>query len=113
QDAAELTRGATFDAALFSLSYSVIPASRTAAHRAWDLLRPGGRLVVMDAGVPDSALGRILDPVARLLVKLAPGDPYSRPWEDLRLGQALEVVARLAELDALALYVPDSKPLAL
>jgi len=83
QDAAELTRGETFDAALFSLSYSVIPASRTAAHRAWDLLRPGGRLVVMDAGVPDSALGRILDPVARLLVKLAPGDPYSRPWEDL------------------------------
>lgn len=28
-------------------------------------------------------LGRILGPVARVLVSIAPGDPYSRPWEDL------------------------------
>jgi ubiquinone/menaquinone biosynthesis C-methylase UbiE len=84
QDAAELRTDVMFDAVLFSLSYSVIPASRIAALRAWDRLKPGGRLVVMDAGIPDTALGRILDPFARLLVKLAPGDPYARPWEDLR-----------------------------
>jgi hypothetical protein len=32
---------------------------------------------------PDNLLGRALGPIARLLVKLAPGDPYSDPWSDL------------------------------
>jgi hypothetical protein len=38
----------------------------------------------MDAGLTRTRLRRILDPIARLLVKLGPGDPYARPWEDLR-----------------------------
>jgi ubiquinone/menaquinone biosynthesis C-methylase UbiE len=60
QDAAQLSVEADLDGVLFSLSYSV-----------------------MDAGLPETMLGRILRPAARALINLAPGDPYSRPWEDL------------------------------
>jgi hypothetical protein len=49
----------------------------------WRLLQAGGHVVVMDAGLPDTLLGRILRPAGRVLVSIAPGDPYSRPWEDL------------------------------
>lgn len=68
---------------LFSLSYSVLPERRPALEAAWHRLAAGGRLVVMDAGLPDTRLGRILKPAGRVLVSIAPGDPYSRPWEDL------------------------------
>jgi demethylmenaquinone methyltransferase/2-methoxy-6-polyprenyl-1,4-benzoquinol methylase len=83
QDAAHMELGRSVDAVLFSLSYSVIPQPREALARAWAGLRPGGRVVVMDAGLTTTRLRPILDPVARLLVRLGPGDPYSRPWEDL------------------------------
>jgi ubiquinone/menaquinone biosynthesis C-methylase UbiE len=83
QDAALLQVDTDLDAVLFSLSYSVLPEPRPALARAWERLRPGSRVVVMDVGLTDSRLHRLLDPVARLLVKLGPGDPYSRPWDDL------------------------------
>jgi ubiquinone/menaquinone biosynthesis C-methylase UbiE len=83
QDAAQLQVDRELDAVLFSLSYSVLPEPRPALARAWERMRPESRVVVMDAGLPDTRLGRLLAPVARLLVKLAPGDPYSRPWDDL------------------------------
>lgn len=70
--------------AYFSLSYSVIPDRDGALHRALEALRPGGLLAVMDAGIPDSRLGQILGRPAELVAALFPGDPYSRPWEDLR-----------------------------
>jgi ubiquinone/menaquinone biosynthesis C-methylase UbiE len=82
-DAARLSIEAELNGVLFSLSYSVLPDRRTALEAAWRQVQAGGRLVVMDAGLPDTLLGRILRPVARLLVNIAPGDPYSRPWEDL------------------------------
>jgi ubiquinone/menaquinone biosynthesis C-methylase UbiE len=72
-----------FDAVLFSLSYSVLPEPVPAAETAWDRLRPGGRLVLMDLGLRRNWLGRLLAPVAGLLFRLAPGDPDSRPWDDL------------------------------
>ena len=71
------------DAVLFSLSYSVIPEPGPALARAWKLLRPSSRLVVMDMGLTDPRHRRALGLIARLLAKLAPGDPYSRPWDDL------------------------------
>jgi hypothetical protein len=37
----------------------------------------------MDMGLTDLRLRRALGLIARLLAKLAPGDPYSRPWDDL------------------------------
>jgi ubiquinone/menaquinone biosynthesis C-methylase UbiE len=93
-----------FDAVLFSLSYSAMPADvRPAAlDRAWDRLRPGGRLVILDGGVARSRLRPIISPIARQLVKLGPGDPDTRPWDDLaRLG---EVTIEPALLDIYFVY---------
>lgn len=83
EDASRLNVQDDVDCVLFSLSYSVLPERRPAIEAAWRRLRAGGRLVVMDVGLPDTLLGRILKPAGRVLVAIAPGDPYSRPWEDL------------------------------
>jgi cytochrome P450/SAM-dependent methyltransferase len=84
QDAAQLQLDRPdVDAVLFSLSYSVIPEPGSALARAWKLLRPSARLVVMDMGLTDPRHRRAFGLIARLLEKLAPGDPYSRPWDDL------------------------------
>jgi ubiquinone/menaquinone biosynthesis C-methylase UbiE len=83
QDAAQLELDRDVDAVLFSLSYSAMPEPRQALARAWERLRPGGRLAVMDAGLTQTRLRPLLDPIARLLIRLGPGNPYSRPWEDL------------------------------
>jgi cytochrome P450/SAM-dependent methyltransferase len=84
QDATQLQLdGPDVDAVLFSLSYSVIPEPGPALARAWKLLHPAARLVVMDMGLTDPRHRRALGLIARLLEKLAPGDPYSRPWDDL------------------------------
>jgi phosphatidylethanolamine/phosphatidyl-N-methylethanolamine N-methyltransferase len=83
QDAAQLELDGDVDAVLFSLSYSAMPEPRRALARAWAYLRPGGRLAVMDAGLTQTRLRPLLAPVARLLIRLGPGNPYSRPWEDL------------------------------
>ena len=83
QDAAELTLPSQVDAALFSLSYSVLPDRETVLQKTWEALRPDGRLVIMDAGLPASPLGRLLGPVGEAIATIFPGDPYSQPWEDL------------------------------
>jgi ubiquinone/menaquinone biosynthesis C-methylase UbiE len=83
QDATQLQLDRDLDGVLFSLSYSALPEPRPALARAWERLRPSGRVVVMDLGLTEGGLGRLLDPIARLLVKLAPGDAYSDPWSDL------------------------------
>jgi ubiquinone/menaquinone biosynthesis C-methylase UbiE len=83
-DAATLTLDRQVDAVYFSLSYSVMPDREAALDRAWQALAPGGRLAIMDAGIPDSLLGRILGPAGEVVATLFPGDPYSRPWDDLR-----------------------------
>jgi cytochrome P450/SAM-dependent methyltransferase len=83
QDAAQLQVGCDADAVLFSLSYSVLPEPGPALARAWKLLRPSARLVVMDMGLTNPRHRRALGLIARLLEKLAPGDPCSRPWDDL------------------------------
>jgi ubiquinone/menaquinone biosynthesis C-methylase UbiE len=83
QDAAELTIPSQVEAALFSLSYSVLPDRETVLQKTWEVLRPDGRLVIMDAGLPASPLGRLLGPIGEVIATIFPGDPYSRPWEDL------------------------------
>jgi ubiquinone/menaquinone biosynthesis C-methylase UbiE len=83
QDAAQLAVDADLDAVLFSLSYSVLPDPQAALARAWERLRPGRRLAVMDMGLTQSRLHRLLAPIGYLLEKLAPGDAFSEPWEDL------------------------------
>jgi len=90
QDAAELTLSGQVEAVLFSLSYSVLPERETVLEKAWEALRPGGRLVIMDAGLPASPLGRLLGPIGETIATIFPGDPYSRPWDDLtRLSQSV------------------------
>lgn len=84
QDAARLEIEGEVDAVLFSLSYSAMPAPEPAVARAWERLRPGRRLAVMDAGLTGNRfLRRLLDPIAMLLIMLGPGSPYARPWDDL------------------------------
>jgi demethylmenaquinone methyltransferase/2-methoxy-6-polyprenyl-1,4-benzoquinol methylase len=84
QDAAQLRVDRDLDGVLFSLSYSVLPEPRPALALAWERLRPCARVVVMDLGLTEGGPRRLLGPIARLLDKLAPGDPYSNPWDDLR-----------------------------
>ncbi|HET9154056.1 MAG TPA: methyltransferase domain-containing protein [Solirubrobacterales bacterium] len=83
QDAARLDLDRNVDAVLFSLSYSAMPEPERALEGAWQRLEPGGRLAVMDAGLTQTRFRRLLDPIARLLIRLGPGNPYSRPWEEL------------------------------
>lgn len=83
QDAAQLEVDKDVDAVLFSLSYSAMPEPKRALASAWERLRPGGRLAVMDAGLTETRLRPLLAPIARLLIRLGPGNPYSRPWDDM------------------------------
>ncbi|HEU4706351.1 MAG TPA: class I SAM-dependent methyltransferase [Solirubrobacterales bacterium] len=83
QDAAQLQLDQDVDAVLFSLSYSAMPEPKAALALAWERLRPGARLAVMDAGLTETRLRSLLDPIARVLIRLGPGNPYSRPWDDL------------------------------
>jgi ubiquinone/menaquinone biosynthesis C-methylase UbiE len=83
QDATQLDVDREVDGVLFSLSYSAMPEPRPALARAWERLRPSSRVVVMDAGLTQGGPWRLLAPIARLLVKYAPGDAYSDPWSDL------------------------------
>lgn len=84
QDAGSLDAGDRFDAVLFSLSYSVLPEPQRTLAAVWEWLRPGGRIVVMDAGVPEGRLGDLLRPLAGAVsIATVLGDPDSRPWDDL------------------------------
>jgi ubiquinone/menaquinone biosynthesis C-methylase UbiE len=83
QNAAQLQVERDLDGVLFSLSYSAMPEPQPALARAWERLRCGGRVVVMDFGLTETRFRRVLDPIGRVLVKLAPGDAYSDPWTAL------------------------------
>jgi S-adenosylmethionine-diacylgycerolhomoserine-N-methlytransferase len=83
EDATLLQLDRDVDAVLFSLSYSAMPEPRPALAATWQRLRGGGRVVVMDLGLTEGGPARLLEPIARLLLKFTPGDPYSDPWSDL------------------------------
>src|SRR4029077_5015654 len=90
RDAADLVLDGEIDGALFSLSYSVLPDREAVLSNVWEMMRSDGRLVVMDAGLPANRLGRVLPGFGELVARVFPGDPYSRPWEDLvRLSPAV------------------------
>jgi hypothetical protein len=80
------------DLAYFSLSYSVPPEREPALDAAWEAIRPGGSLAIMDAGIPANRLRRLLAPAAEVLATVFPSDPYSEPWRDLaRLSPSVQV----------------------
>lgn len=84
-DAADYALPETVDGVIFSLSYAVIPEHKAALRCAWNQLRPGGYLVVMDAKLPSGVLGKLLHPfvvwASRLTVL---GNPDIKPWDELR-----------------------------
>jgi SAM-dependent methyltransferase len=60
---------------------------------AWAQLRPGGRLVIMDAKLPPGLGGRLVLPFSLWLMKHTMlGNPLIKPWEDLaRLAGSIEM----------------------
>ncbi len=71
-----------FDAVLFTYSLSVISDWRTAWERAWALLRPGGRVAVVDTSLPIGAW-RLLSPLARLALFTGGVDTSRRVWQQV------------------------------
>lgn len=84
-DAADYSLPEPVDGVIFSLSYAVIPEHREALRRAWEHLRPGGHVVIMDARLPSGFAWRLLHPfvvwASRLTVL---GNPDVRPWDELK-----------------------------
>lgn len=85
------------DAALFALSLSVMPEPAAVLASSAALLAPGGRVAVMDAGVPPEPGGgrasAALEPVWQAVCRLAAADPRSHPWElvgDVAAGPVVE-----------------------
>lgn len=85
EDAAEYTLPEAVDGALFSLSYATMPHRQKVLRHAWNQLKPGGRLVIMDARIPEGIVGRIYRPLLTSFLKLTVlGNPDIDILEDLR-----------------------------
>jgi S-adenosylmethionine-diacylgycerolhomoserine-N-methlytransferase len=75
--------GAPFDAAICTLGLSVIPGWERAWEAMLALVRPGGRVAVMDAGRPEHR-ATVERPFAWLLARLFSADNARRPWRRLQ-----------------------------
>ena len=72
------------DGVMFGLSYNTMPHHLAVLHHAWNQLRPGGRLVIMDAKLPPGLGGKLILPFSLWLMKRTMlGNPLIKPWEDL------------------------------
>jgi len=81
-DAANYASQELFDGVLFSFSYNVMPHHRSVLCQVWKQLRPGGRLVIMDARLPPGLFGKLIRPFATWLMKQTLlGNPLIRPWQ--------------------------------
>jgi demethylmenaquinone methyltransferase/2-methoxy-6-polyprenyl-1,4-benzoquinol methylase len=84
-DAADFVAPEPLDAVFFSLSYNTMPHHLTVLRQAWNQLRPGGRLVIMDAKLPPGRAGRLVLPFSLWLMKRTMlGNPHIQPWVDLK-----------------------------
>ena len=76
---------AQFDAALCTLGLSVIPDWKRVWHAMQTLVRPGGRIAVMDGGYPSQpgAAGEVvaLRPLVWLICRAYAADARRQPWE--------------------------------
>jgi ubiquinone/menaquinone biosynthesis C-methylase UbiE len=92
-DAAQYRAPVPLDGVMFGLSYNTMPHHLTVLREAWDQLRPGGRLVIMDAKLPPGLGGRLVLPFGLWLMKHTMlGNPLIKPWEDLaRLAGSIEM----------------------
>jgi demethylmenaquinone methyltransferase/2-methoxy-6-polyprenyl-1,4-benzoquinol methylase len=83
-DAATYAAPVLLDGVLFSLSYNTMPHHLAVLHQALAQLRPGGRVVIMDAKLPPGRIGQLILPFSVWLMKHTMlGNPYIRPWEEL------------------------------
>ena len=81
-DAADYASQELFHGALFGFSYNVMPHHRSVLRQVWKQLRPGGRLVIMDARLPPGLFGKLIRPFATWLMKQTLlGNPFIRPWK--------------------------------
>ncbi|MEW6211915.1 MAG: class I SAM-dependent methyltransferase [Acidobacteriota bacterium] len=87
-DAAHYTSSEPVDAVLFSLSYATMPHHREVLGHAWEQLRPGGILAIMDAKLPSGMLGKLSRPFRPLLVwilkRTVLGNPHIVIPQELR-----------------------------
>jgi len=83
-DAAEYIAPEPLDAILFGLSYNTMPHHLTVLRHAWKMLRPGGRIVVLDGKLPPGLAGKIVLPFSVWLMKHTMlGNPFIQPWRDV------------------------------
>ena len=81
-DAAHYVGQELFDGVLFSFSYNVMPHHRSVLRQVWKQLRPGSRLVIVDARLPRGLFGKLIRPFATWLMKQTLlGNPRIRPWQ--------------------------------
>jgi ubiquinone/menaquinone biosynthesis C-methylase UbiE len=84
-DAVALSLPEKVDGALFSLSYATMIQRREILRRAWDQLKDGGQLVIMDARIPKNAIGEWYRPLALwTLDRTVLGNPDVDILADLR-----------------------------
>jgi demethylmenaquinone methyltransferase/2-methoxy-6-polyprenyl-1,4-benzoquinol methylase len=84
RDVVDYTAPAPLDGVLFSLSYNTMPHHSAVLRHVWRQLRPGGRLVIMDAKLPPGWAGRLILPFSLWLMKRTMlGNPLIRPWQEL------------------------------
>jgi len=83
-DAVDYTPPEPLDGVLFGLCYNTMPHHLAVLRHALDQLRPGGRVVIMDAKLPPGLGGDLVLPFSLWLMKRTMlGNPLIRPWEDL------------------------------
>jgi ubiquinone/menaquinone biosynthesis C-methylase UbiE len=73
------------DGAIFSLSYAVMKDRKQALRNAWRQLKPGGRIVMLDAKVLNGFLGRTTHGLLSLMLRLTVlGNPDVEALKDVR-----------------------------
>lgn len=83
-DAADYTAPRPLDGVLFSLTYNTLPHHRAVLRKVWQELRPGGRLVIMDAKLPPGRAGQLLVPFSLWLMKRTMlSNPFIQPWKEV------------------------------
>ncbi len=83
-DALEYRAPHPIDGVMFGLSYNTMPNHRAVLRHALSQLRPGGRVVIMDAKLPRGPGQQfILRFSVWLMKRTLLGNPHIKPWDDL------------------------------